>query len=610
MAQPFISGWAFDDQQQPWQYQLGFQQNLNSYRWRTLFRYHRMVLGNIMLDFNESFNSSLLRLGRDNNKWRDDQKLNLQLLVPVSSRWGATLAASATSFADRLSGLVNDIKTNWASAGFYLVPFSRVKLSSSLGYKYDDRQIRIDTGPTYAISAVTEPIRIKEYDNQFYFMNKGDRFAVRKNSDFEFNYRVRKFFQQGTVDSLSIYWNKRRRDNYDRLDPLRIFVESLEEENRGFRHNLIYGGQNRIRFKFATSINSRQTSVAKYSNGDAIEYRSKKDFHSENEVGIIFQHSRLQLNVALRLDTDRQKNNVADSLKRKRFSKYFYYISPDYQSSRLTLLMQGNCHLFRSDSLQFNGAMSRYRYDTPENNMDDRDEFRLNLSITETHYFRPNLKLISRGSVNLYHLVYIFGERSANNNWMRIFGFFPQVYYQPTRKISISQQLGVLANYVVYDYETDVSASNRKSYVFRQFSLAHQVKAQITRRTHLFVNYKIELEENGKLDWSRWTEFLQTSRETHWLRMNINYQIRQHLVISPGILYLRRTEQQHQFVPYLLQLGRQKGKLSSFGPVLRLTYQPHQRLNVRFEGMRRLERIKSLPHRFINHFDVSLTWYH
>lgn len=590
-------------------YQVGFQQNLNTYQWLSNINYNQIVLGKGLLDINENFNSSLLSIVNNDRKWKDDQRLTFNLFYPSSPVLGLKLAGSAYRFSDRLSSLVSDINTNWATVGVLLHPIPKVELNSEMGYKYDARLSRIDRGATYNIQLQTDPILLKEYLNQFYFLNKGDNYAIRKNNDLELQYWGKKNFQQGTVDSLTVYWSKKRRDNYDQIELNKIYIESLEEENKGFQNNLVYGVQAGVLVRLRTILNNRQTSIGKYDQKKAIEARSKKEFHSENEIGLILQGRPIRFDMALNYETNNQKNDVPDSLKARRFSKYFYYISPDYQSSRLTLSTMTTLYLFRSDTLQVNGSISRYRYDTPENNTDDRDEFRLNLSIAEIHHFSQLLKFIMSGNVNLYHLVYIFGERSANNNWMRIFRLNPQLIYQPNKKIRMVHQLELLANYVDYDYEIGSSTTDLRSYVFRRFSLAEEINTQVTDRTSIFINYKLELEENGKLDWERWTEFLLTNRESHWLRFSINYRLKDKLMISPGLLFLKRIEKRQSYLASPLGSDGQSANLTSYGPTFKIIYHPNPKMNFTFEGMRRVVMTPSMPHRFINHFDVSLTWY-
>jgi len=600
---------AFDGQNDSLLYQIGFNQDLNSYQWLSQIYYERVVPGNVLFSIGENFNSSLIRLSRDDRKWKDDQQLNLRLFWPHSETWGLTFSASANKFSDHISGLVKNIKTNWTNIGFRLQPKPKIEFNSAIGYKYDDRLARTDRGTTYDIHLIADSVNIKDYENQFYFLSKGDNYSIRNNNDFEFQYEVRKYFQEDTFDSLYIFWTKKRRDNYDLIDTDRFNIESLKEENRGLKHFLIYGSQTGMQFRLRTVVNNRQTSIGKYEKHTLVESRSKKDFYSENEIGILFHHNYIMLNIALSYETDDQKNEVPDSLKAKRFSKYFYYISPDFQSSRLTLSTRANLYLFRSDTLQFSGSISRYRYDTPENNVDDRDELRLNFSISEIHYFSPYLKLISNGSVSLNHLVYIFGERSANNNWMRIFRLFPQIVYRPNKKFSLAHHLEVLANYVDFDYETGTSATDLKSYVFRSFSLTQEINLQITNRTGLFLSNQVELEENGKLNWERWKEFLQMSRETYWLRANLDFRVKRHVIIAPGFLFLKRTERHQNYLAFPSGFGGLSGTTISYGPTLKLIYSPHEKMNFSLEGMRRVVIAHSDPSRFINHFDLTLTWY-
>lgn len=601
--------WAFVAQKDSLFYQVGFRQELNAYQWLSHIYYERPIFRTGVIGISENFNSSLIRLSRDDRKWKDDQQLNLNLFLPYSKIWGVNFSASANKFSDRLSGIVSDIKTNWAMIGFRLEPRSRITLNSSIGYKYDDRQAGHDRGTTHHIEISADSVIIKEYENQLHFLNRGDNYSIRKNSDFELKYQVRKYFQEATFDSLHIFWTKKRRDNYDIININGFNIESLTQENRGFHHFLIYGSPVGIQFRFRTLLNSRQTGVDRYNKSKIDESRSKKEFSSENEAGLLVQRNYMALNFSLSYTTDNQKNVIPDSSKAIRFSKYYYYISPDFKSSRLTLSGRSSFYLFGSDTLQLSGSISRYRYDTPENNTDDRDELRWHFAITEIHDFSPYLRLISNGSVTLNHLVYIFGERSADNNWMRIFRLFPQLIYRPNQKFSIKHDLEIYANYVDYDFEFSTSSSNLKSYVFRRFSFAQEINARLTGRTTIFISNKVELEENGRLDWERWTEFLLMNRETYWLRTNLNFFVTENFIIAPGFLVSKRIEKNQSYSSFHGGFGGTSGTIVSYGPSLKLIYSPHEKMNLSFEGMRRSVATYSNQKNFFNHFNLSLTWF-
>jgi hypothetical protein len=602
--------WAFVDQNDSLFYQVGFEQELNAYQWLSQIYYNRPVLGNGLLRVGENFNSSLIRLSRDDRKWRDDQQLNFNLFLPYSKIWGLNFAASANKFSDRLSGIVSDIKTNWTTIGIQFQPWSKSELNSSIGYKYDDRQALLDRGAIHNIYFRADSVMIKDYENQFYFLSRGDNYAVRKNTDFELKYKVRKYFQADAFDSLYIFWTKQRRDNYDIISSEEFNIESLEQENRGFQHFLIYGSPLAVQFRFRTLLNSRQTGVNRYNMMNIVdESRSKKEFQSENEMSVALLRNYMLLNLSLSYATDDQKNEIPDSLKAKRFSKQFYYISPDFKSSKITLSARSSFYFFRSDTLQLSGAISRFRYDTPENNVDDRDELWWKFTFAEMHDFSPYLKLISNGSVTLNHLVYIYGERSANNNWMRIFSLYPQLIYCPNRNISLVHNFEVYANYVDYDFEFGTSSTELKSYVFRRFSISQEINARVSNRTSLFISNKIELEENGKLDWDRWTEFLLMNRKTYWLRMNLSFRVKDNLFISPGFWFSKRLEKNQSYLTFPDGFGDAGGTIISYGPTLKLMYSPNRKMNLSFEGMRRLVRTNSVQQNFFNNFNLALTWY-
>ena len=309
-------------------YQIGFGQNLNSYQWRTGFYYNRLFAGKGLLEITENYNTSLIQLSSAENKWKDDQKLNINLYWQYSPIWKLISTTSAFLFADKFSGIASDINTNSTSLGVLFSPIKFIELKSLAGYKYDDRFDKIDQGATYFFDIkTTESVPIKDYYNNAEILLKGDEYSFRKNNDVEFRYKVKKYFQQDTYDSLSVFWTKKRRDNYDRLNPFDVNVESLKEENRGFSHFLSYGNRKGARLALRTLLFSRSTSVGKFQERILVDERSKTEFHSENELGIYYNPNKLELNCSLSFVTDEQKNEVPDSLKSSRFSKYFYYIS-------------------------------------------------------------------------------------------------------------------------------------------------------------------------------------------------------------------------------------------------------------------------------------------
>ena len=123
-----------------------------------------------------------------------------------------------------------------------------------------------------------------------------------------------------------------------------------------------------------------------------------------------------------------------------------------------------------NDSLSMMFLISRFQHDTPDsNNFDDRDEYRATAILGYSHWFSPVLRIGFEAKLNLHHLVYIFSERSVNNNWNRILQLASSIKYRPSPMFVWSQQVELSANYTNYDFEE--LQSQIRSFVFRKFSL-------------------------------------------------------------------------------------------------------------------------------------------
>ncbi len=85
-----------------------------------------------------------------------------------------------------------------------------------------------------------------------------------------------------------------------------------------------------------------------------------------------------------------------------------------------------------TNHFELSASSSILRYDTPsEINTDDRDE--LNIVVYLAHRFDnlKNFRVVNSVDLNLYHTVYIFADKSANNNWNRVLRFTSSNIFTP-----------------------------------------------------------------------------------------------------------------------------------------------------------------------------------
>ena len=169
-------------------------------------------------------------------------------------------------------------------------------------------------------------------------------------------------------------------------------------------------------------------------------------------------------------------------------------------SQQTNLSLSGNIIFDNKNNLLVSVLHRKLVYDTPsEDNYDDRDEL---LSIFRVMYLRKfspvfNMFVNLEGSIN--HIVYIFSQRSSNNNIRRIIKLSSGGTYSGNN-ITSSNSAEVSANYTVYDFES--LSSSLKSFSFRQFAVKDSTALKINRRTKFLVNGYIKLSEQGDFKWS------------------------------------------------------------------------------------------------------------
>ncbi len=162
------------------------------------------------------------------------------------------------------------------------------------------------------------------------------------------------------------------------------------------------------------------------------------------------------------------------------------------------------CYLGTKNVLSLSLYQRKLRYDTPsEENFDDRDElltmlrFGFQRKVNPFFIFRLGLEA-SRN-----HLVYVFAERSSNNNIKRILRLIGGGTYRGKRLTS-SNSAEVSANYTVYDFE-DLT-QNYQSFAFRQFSAKDSTSLFFNKFLSAnFFGY-IKISEQGEFSWKNFSE--------------------------------------------------------------------------------------------------------
>ncbi len=580
---------------------LGFKQAFNSYIW-TLTAGTRQEWKNWNVSFREGFRSSLLRLGT-NNKWKDDQDASLDITYALLPKLDLFSHTRSVVFKDRQSGFNNDVQTHSNMVGLYWQPLAALQIQAAAGPKLDQRYEKRDAGWSFHLNGQTDRFDWQDYSHTIQMMMSGDQLGARQNKDVNFNYQVYKSFSPGTSDSLHVYTLQRRRDNYSS-----IFgeIESFRENYNGLNNYLSYRVNANTHFQFITLLLNKDVRVLSYGQESENRERHRTDLSVDNrmKLDLLWSGARLQSELSYWSQNQQYDLQVANS--GLPFSRRTAFITPDNKSNRLLFSSRLDLSLGQSDSLHSYTSISRFQYDTPDtSNFDDRDELRINSTIHYFYRLSPYLKLELETSVNLYHIVYIFGERSADNNWNRILRLRPSVKYTYKDRFKLSQSVEVLANYVDYDFEEFISST--KSFVFRKFALDDSITWILSDRSTIHVDYRFQMEENGQLFWQDWSERLMLTRQSHWIKWFWRYRTNNGLSIAPGMTIYLRKAWRHQTDPSGIDKKTAFAEHKSYGPVFRILYHPYDRFKVVIDAIRQRVISNNLSEYYINtiHFNLQ-----
>lgn len=229
--------------------------------------------------------------------------------------------------------------------------------------------------------------------------------------------------------------------------------------------------------------------------------------------------------------------------------------------------------------IELNAGASILKYDTQsELNYDDRDE--LGYMIYLAHRFNNlnNLLLINSIDLNLYHTVYIFSQKSSNNNWNRVIRFTSRSYFEPNKKIRNVGVFSVLANYTVYDFQDILS--NIKSYAFRQLNLKDSLIVNFNTFLGTKLYGEMKFYQRGELNWKEFVQKPINYFEDKIINSELIYYISNNINISGGYKFFEQkrynyVNNQRVFDKYV----------RTSGPFLKLTAYWKQNSYIELTGM-------------------------
>jgi len=597
-----------------------FDKQLNTYNLNSLI-YANHRYGKFFFSLLEDYNSTLIKTVPQNIK--DEQNLSFMIeyaLIPRLST-GVLLKNQILSDTRRL-GLNEASEIN---SYFYVkyVPLRSVQLKPYFGYS-NNRQIgEKDYGYTYGGEGSADGLEFSDFRIYSSFRLNNTDISPRKNTLRNINLNLFNEFENQFRNVLSTNYEENRKDFYFVADSLvaQEFnllnnIQSRTEQNYFLQNRLSFANDSRNAF-FDVSGRviwrdiDRETRYKSLSNLSSsifdvkvqefrLEFESSGRYRSKIFDGSLhFLYSeRDEKHLTKKFD----ESNIfyRDERRRAYEERSRIESQKNNKAIRGSFTFTGSFMLSVKDSLAFSLFHNKLTYDTPsDENFDDRDEL---LSIVRINYAKrltPFFQLFLNVEGNINHTVYLFAERSSNNNYQRIAKLSTGGNFTG-RNITSKNLFEVSANYTVYDYE-DLNP-NLKSFSFRQLSIYDSTTIKLDKRLFLKFYGYLKYSKQGEFRWTSFEERPVRDIKEIYLEPKLNFDV-SGVIFGIGMRYLRLDN--YMFTNKIKSL---ESVYESIGPLSEILYTINNSLQVRVYGWLEYIKFELNKHRQLANLNLQMNW--
>ena len=562
----------------------------------------------------ENFNSTFVR--STVKSIRDEQQLALQTKYRIIPEANLGIGLSSSIFSDNRKIEINQASANQVFLFSRVEPYDKVYLAPFVGYLNSRQVLNDDNGSLYGIEAQMDRFRISDLIISSDIKFRNEDISPRKNTIRYYNLLLNSQFTDEVSNFVHTSHSQNRKDFYFEADSI-TSQEFKVSNNIQSRFETSDSLQDRLHFNNLFSLFSLDVAgivnwrkIERDTRYKSIQNATSSIFDTEiNELKLDFESmlsydSKIFNGLLRLLYSERDEKNLAKRLPLVSENIYQDRLQLEARknnnSIRASLSFLGNLRISKSDQINFSLLHNKLRYDTPsEENFDDRDEllsiFRLRYSRQLTPFFEGFIN--TEGTYN--QTVYIFSEKSSNNNINRILKLAAGGAYRGANLTSVNS-FEVSANYTVYDFQ-DLNP-NIKSYSFRQFTASDSTNYSFNKKFNLSLYGYVKLSEQGDL---KWNEF--TSRPTRYLqeiycepRLTVGYSIIQY---SLGIRFFSLST-----FGYKSNIKFLDSDFRSIGPIAEILIARSASLFLKIYGWYEFITINSTSKKEQTNLNVEMTW--
>jgi hypothetical protein len=591
---------------------IRFERNLNTYLWNFKADFSGRDSG-FAADVHDRYSSSFIE--QNQNSLRDEHTLWLNASRRISSVMNLDLEASTFTLSDNQSLDVSNAALHTGLVGVSIRPLPYISVTPLVGFRVDRQQDQTDQGWNYKLSSQLDSVDIDGYETlaslRLNVSNLSPRYFRSNGAQLFFA----KDFLEGSFDSLRFQWSNNRWDFY-------IPADSVTQKEFGVKENIrsrvdeIYNVSNTLHYAVGKELSAVvQTLVETRTISNAFRYKSLLE-PTMIPYDVTVQEQRLEGGIDLNY---RDINNIFASVgihTSERDERHILQkidgVDKDIQESaseqesqldndarRTSLRGIFSMPVSSSDFVSFESSAGILRYDTPDStNTDDRDELLITLSGRESHRWNEYFEISVTAEATLNHIVYLFADRSANNNWNRIFRLAPELTYTPSPVMRMVNTFEVLANYTVFDYETLIPTV--ESYSYRQFAFLDSTSYDMSSNMGLDFLLHVRLYERGELQWKAFTERPQQYFQEVTFSPAVRYTIQERLVCAAGF----RSFVQNRYL-YNGAARVTDGNYFSYGPTTSIVFMAPSGWRLEIQGWKEFQKETNQPTRDVSNIMMS-----
>ena len=490
---------------------------LNTYYLSSKFFYNK-AFEKYSFDVTEDYNSTFIKSA--DKSIRDEQFLSASAAYNITPYLKLGFLGNNTILSDNRKIEINQASVSNAMIFSDLTPGVNIHISPFFGYS-NNRQIgENDNGFIYGGEGLVDDFELSNFNLSSRLRFRNEDISPRKNLLRYFNLTANSVFNQNVSNYITTGYLQNRKDFYYSADSVisREYditnnIQSRDETAYLLEDGLTY---NDFASNFGLDLKGRLDwrNINRDTRYHPVQVLSSSVFDSrieelKFELESNFRYITSSFSGRLRVNySERDEKHIAKNFLNT--SSIFFDERQDIEnqknnnSARIAVSVQGDWDISGSDKLSFSVYQNKLRYDTPSpDNYDDRDELLSIIRLRYIHVLTPFFNAFITAEGTQSHIVYIFSEKSSNNNINRVLKFSAGGEYHG-KNISSINSFEVSANYTVYDFRDLVP--NLRSFSFRQFTAIDSSTIRLDKKFSIKNYGYIKLSQQGELNWSAFSE--------------------------------------------------------------------------------------------------------